>query len=170
MEGLFVLASFVLLVFLFLWFSEFKRNIDEEFSLDVKCSLYAPEWETYTKFEERRQEADYEQKIPLHIFQTNEEKVLPGMKEALDSWKEKNPEYRHIFFTTASCRDFIKDYFSPKGSKSIRHSCTWCLQGRSVPLLHFIYLWRSLCRLCNGLPFTSQGMASQRQIPCLCKG
>lgn len=46
------------------------------------------------------------------IFQTMETTLLPNeMCEAINKWKELNPEYQHIYFTSLDCRKFIKQYF-----------------------------------------------------------
>lgn len=109
------LFSLCLFAFLVLWFKEFRENIQEEFSLDLKCRVFGgKDWEVYPQFQERKTEASWRQKIPFVIFQTNEEKVLPGMREALDSWVNKNPEYEHRYFPTDKQRDFIAENFDQK--------------------------------------------------------
>ena len=62
---------------------------------------------------------DKDQKINVNlncitkvIFQTMETTLLPNeMCEAINKWKELNPEYQHIYFTSLDCRKFIKQYF-----------------------------------------------------------
>ncbi|AMQ10672.1 putative mannosyltransferase [Brazilian marseillevirus] len=114
MQVLFFLIFFAVFVFLLLWFREFQENVQEEFSYDAKCSKKEVVWEKYPEFQKEVFRPNYEQLIPFQIFQTNEEKVLPGMKEALDSWSKMNPEYRHIFFPTSLCRDFISQNFEKR--------------------------------------------------------
>nr|WRK65050.1 glycosyltransferase [Marseillevirus futianmevirus] len=105
-------ASLVLFAFLFLWFKDFQENVQEEFSLDAKCRVKGKlDWEKYPEFKPKKIQASWKQKIPFIIFQTNEEKVLPGMKEALDSWVQKNPEYEHRYFPTEKQREFLVQHF-----------------------------------------------------------
>ena len=53
------------------------------------------------------------QKIPRHIFQTNENfKVTTSMGGAISSWIKMNPEYEHRYFNATDRRFFIKYNFS----------------------------------------------------------
>ncbi|BAU80075.1 mannosyltransferase OCH1 and related enzymes [Tokyovirus A1] len=113
------LLSLCLFTFLFLWFDDFRGNIQEEFSMDVKCRVFGKnEWEKYPEFQERKETPTYKQKVPFLIFQTNEEKVLPGMKGALDSWVQKNSEYKHMYFPTEKQREFLVEHFDQKVVKA----------------------------------------------------
>nr|WNL49940.1 glycosyltransferase [Marseillevirus sp.] len=113
------LISLCIFTFLLLWFRGFQENIQEEFSLDTKCRVSGKkEWMVYPEVQEATTVPDYEQKIPFLIFQTNEEKVLPGMKEALDSWTQKNPEYEHRYFPTEKQREFLTKYFDQRVVKA----------------------------------------------------
>ncbi|AHA46161.1 putative mannosyltransferase [Insectomime virus] len=117
MQVLLFLILFTILVFVFLWFRECQKGKQEEYFTELQCKRCEKKkltWEAYPEFQGEKFRPNYEQKIPFQIFQTNEEKVLPGMKKALDSWSEMNPEYRHIYFTTALCRDFISQNFEPR--------------------------------------------------------
>nr|QZX43606.1 glycosyltransferase [Marseillevirus sp.] len=118
MQLLLFLFALTIFVFLYLWFKEYQENVQEEFSFDAVCATKDKTWEKYPEFQKELFRPNYEQKIPFQIFQTNEEKVLPGMREALDSWSKMNPEYRHIFFPTSLCRDFISQNFEPRVLKA----------------------------------------------------
>jgi len=90
-------ASLVLFAFLFLWFKDFQENVQEEFSLDTKCRVKGKmDWEKYPEFQPKKNQASWKQKIPFIIFQTNEEKVLPGMKDAAQ------PPVIYTFFSDES--------------------------------------------------------------------
>jgi mannosyltransferase OCH1-like enzyme len=52
------------------------------------------------------------QNIPRVIHQTFKTNIVPyGMFESIESWKNKNKEYEHFFYTDEDCIIFIKEHF-----------------------------------------------------------
>ena len=53
--------------------------------------------------------------IPKKIFQTyKNNKVSPGMYDAVHTWIDKNPDWEYHFYDDNDCRYFIKDNFPKK--------------------------------------------------------
>ena len=51
--------------------------------------------------------------LPKNIFQTWEDNDFPtGMRKAMQSWQDLNPEWNYFFFTKEDRRAFIQAYFS----------------------------------------------------------
>lgn len=105
------LVLLIILVFFGLSFREYKKDENEEITMDYRCSTRPSIWSKIPEFVQARERANYIQKIPLKIFQTNEPQVLDGMKNSILGWIEKNPEYDYHYFTTEKCRDFISKNF-----------------------------------------------------------
>lgn len=57
---------------------------------------------------------NYTQQIPFTIVQTNEDAVLPGMKKAISTWIDLNPEYEHLYFTGKECREWLAKEYSQR--------------------------------------------------------
>lgn len=56
-----------------------------------------------------------QQKIPRVIYQTFEEYEIPnGMFEAIQSWKDLNPEYEHYYYSEKDRLEFIEKFFDKK--------------------------------------------------------
>jgi mannosyltransferase OCH1-like enzyme len=52
------------------------------------------------------------QNIPRIIHQTFKTNIVPyGMYESIESWKNKNGEYEHFFYTDDDCINFIQEHF-----------------------------------------------------------
>jgi len=52
--------------------------------------------------------------IPKVIYQTYKDYNVPnGMREAINSWRNNNPDYEHYFYSDKDCIDFIEKNFEP---------------------------------------------------------
>ena len=62
---------------------------------------------------ERQEVADYEQRIPFHLFQTFEINIMKAddYSKSVHRWITLNPEYNYYFFNTSDQRVFIRDHF-----------------------------------------------------------
>ncbi|RNI30967.1 hypothetical protein EFY79_21135, partial [Hanamia caeni] len=59
-----------------------------------------------------RLKMDYEQKIPKTIWQTFKTNQVPAiMKDYVDSWITKNPEYEYRFYDDEDVKDFLSSNF-----------------------------------------------------------
>jgi hypothetical protein len=68
-------------------------------------------WHTIPFFINAREPTQNDNLIPKKIFQTNERQVLSGMKDAIYTWINNNPQYEYHYFTSEMCRQFIADNF-----------------------------------------------------------
>ena len=50
--------------------------------------------------------------IPLYIFQAGPLNLTPKMKENIDTFKSRHPEFIHYLYDTNMCRNFIKEHFN----------------------------------------------------------
>ena len=88
------------------------------------------------------------------IFQTMETTLLPNeMCEAINKWKELNPEYQHIYFTSLDRRKFIKQHFPKYVYKSY---------NTILPGAFKADLWR-----CCVLYIYGGIYADSRTVPCM---
>lgn len=89
-----------------------KLSIENYIALE--CSRVPEVWYDVDRYIPARLVASRPQLIPRKIFQTNREQVLPGMKDALDSWVRLNPEYEYHYYPTDECRAYLVEHFSER--------------------------------------------------------
>jgi mannosyltransferase OCH1-like enzyme len=62
--------------------------------------------------EEKREKRKNEDTVPLHIWQTWSTRDMPiNMQKAVDTLKERNPEFTHTVYDDHMCEEYIQNHF-----------------------------------------------------------